>query len=165
MIYLLSANLSFLVVSLLIGLATGWWIWGRRRHRIVYITPDAADAPLARTLERQQPPMDTAPMAPPPAPAPVVRSGGPFLAAPEGQRDDLSRIKGIGPKLATRLDELGVFHYRQIAGWTPADLVEVDSYLGTFKGRIERDRWQSQARLLAAGDDDDFELEFGPAQS
>jgi len=163
MIYLLSANLSFLIVSLLIGIATGWWMWGRRRHRVVYVTTGAEDAPLARTLERQQP--AAAPPPPAPAAAPPPRAGGPFLAAPEGAKDDLTRIKGVGPKLSARLDELGVFHYRQIAGWTPAEVMEVDSHLGVFKGRIERDRWQAQAALLASGDDDDFELEFGPARS
>lgn len=164
MIYLLSANLSFLVLSLLIGLATGWWIWGRRRHRVVYVAADAGDAPLARTLERQQAAPET--LAPVSPAAPVkVEAGGPFLAAPDGEPDDLTRIKGVGPKLSARLTELGVFHYRQIAGWTSAEVAEVDRHLGVFKGRIERDRWQAQAQLLDVGNDDDFELEFGPGRS
>jgi predicted flap endonuclease-1-like 5' DNA nuclease len=108
-----------------------------------------------------------APQAVPTAPetaAPVAAS--PFLAAPDGAADDLSRIKGIGPKLSTRLAELGVFHYRQIAGWTPAQLAEVDAQLGNFAGRPERDQWQSQARLLSEGDVKAYERvhgKLGPA--
>lgn len=105
--------------------------------------------------------------APPPAaaPAPDAPAGAavpsPFLPAPDGPPDDLMAIKGIGPKLAARLSELGVFHYRQIAGWTPEQLAEVDAQLGAFQGRPERDRWQSQARLLAAGDIRGYERAHG----
>jgi predicted flap endonuclease-1-like 5' DNA nuclease len=71
------------------------------------------------------------------------------------------RIKGIGPKLSTRLAELGVFHYRQIADWTPEQLAAVDAQLGNFQGRPERDQWQSQARLLASGDVKAYERAHG----
>jgi predicted flap endonuclease-1-like 5' DNA nuclease len=99
--------------------------------------------------------------APPPAGTP-----SPFLSAPDAEVDDLTRIKGIGPKLSARLAELGVFHFAQIAGWTPEQLALVDSQLGTFQGRPERDQWQSQAALLAAGDIKAYERvhgKLGPA--
>lgn len=108
----------------------------------------AAPAPV-------QAPVDTA-RPPPPADTP-----SPFLAAPEGEPDDLSRIKGLGPKLQARLKELGVFHYRQIADWTPDQLALVDSELGQFQGRPARDQWQSQARLLASGDTRGYERAHG----
>jgi predicted flap endonuclease-1-like 5' DNA nuclease len=95
-----------------------------------------------------------------PAPTPA-EGASPFLPAPEGPADDLSRIKGIGPKLSARLTELGVFHYSQIAGWTPAQMAAVDAQLGTFQGRPERDQWQSQARLLASGDVKAYERMHG----
>lgn len=79
-------------------------------------------------------------------------AGSPFLAEPDGEPDNLRQIKGIGPKLAARLQELGVFHFRQIADWSPEQLVIVDTQLGNFQGRPERDQWQSQARLLADQD-------------
>jgi predicted flap endonuclease-1-like 5' DNA nuclease len=85
----------------------------------------------------------------------------PFLAAPEGEADDLRKIKGIGPKLETMLTEKGVFHYRQIAAWTPEQLALVDAQLGQFQGRPERDQWQSQARFLAAGDIKGYEAAHG----
>lgn len=88
-------------------------------------------------------------------------SGKPRIAAALGEPDDLRKIKGVGPKLNTLLGELGVSRYDQIAAWTPADVAEVDPYLGTFKGRIARDNWIEQAGLLARGDIAGFEAKFG----
>ncbi|MBS3961401.1 MAG: hypothetical protein KGZ61_06145 [Sandarakinorhabdus sp.] len=102
---------------------------------------------------------------PVPAPAAAAASGAdmpsPFLPAPDGEPDDLTRIKGIGPRLSALLAELGVFHFAQIASWTPEQLALVDSRLGTFRGRPERDQWQSQAALLAAGDIKAYERAHG----
>ncbi len=106
-------------------------------------------------------PVEAAPAAALLADAPVAEVPTPFLAEAEGEADDLSRIKGIGPKLSARLAALGVFHFRQIADWTPEQLAAVDAQLGTFKGRPERDQWQSQARLLAAGDVKAYERQHG----
>ncbi len=66
--------------------------------------------------------------------------------------DDLTRISGVGPKLAATLQDLGVWTYAQIAAFSAEDVAAVDDKL-TFKGRIERDDWISQAKLLAAGED------------
>lgn len=83
-----------------------------------------------------------------PAPAASAKTAGPErLAAPEGAPDDLTAIKGIGPKLSAQLNELGVFHYRQIAAWTPADGEWIDEYLA-FKGRVARENWVEQAAAL-----------------
>ena len=101
-----------------------------------------------------------APAASAPAPPPAELPS-PFLPAPDGPPDDLRAIKGIGPKLEAMLRDLGVFHYRQIAGWTPEQLALVDSQLGAFAGRPERDQWQEQARLLAAGDLKAYERAHG----
>jgi predicted flap endonuclease-1-like 5' DNA nuclease len=91
----------------------------------------------------------------------AAATASPFLPAPDGPADDLSRIKGIGPKLSARLAELGVFHYAQIADWAPEQLAAVDAQLGNFQGRPERDQWQSQARLLASGDVKAYERAHG----
>lgn len=106
-------------------------------------------------------PADRLPDTAPPVSAPPADLPSPFLAAPVGEADDLGRIKGIGPKLSTRLKELGVFHYQQIAGWTPEQMALVDAELGQFRGRPERDQWQSQARLLASGDVKAYERMHG----
>jgi NADH-quinone oxidoreductase subunit E len=62
--------------------------------------------------------------------------------------DDLKSISGIGPKLETVLNGLGVWTYRQIAEWTNEEIAWVDDYL-SFKGRIGRDDWIGQAAKLA----------------
>ena len=75
--------------------------------------------------------------------------------------DTLTLLKGLGPKAATRLAELGVTHFEQIASWDEQQVAVIDAQMGNFKGRILRDRWVEQARLLAAGDTAAFEQKFG----
>ena len=75
--------------------------------------------------------------------------------------DVLTRLKGLGPKAASRLGELGVTSFAQIASWDAGDVAAIDDLMGAFKGRIQRDRWVDQAKLLAAGDIEAFEAEFG----
>lgn len=72
-------------------------------------------------------------------------------AARDGQPDDLKQIRGVGPKLETLVNELGFYHFDQIAAWTPAEVAWVDANLTGFKGRVSRDGWVEQARVLAAG--------------
>ncbi len=75
--------------------------------------------------------------------------------------DDFTRLKGIGPKLAARLQELGINRIAQIASWDDAEIDRIDPELGRFQGRIRRDDWVTQARLLAAGEQAAFEEKFG----
>ena len=63
--------------------------------------------------------------------------------------DDLTRLVGIGPKLALGLAERGVTSYAQIAAWTQDDLAEIDKALD-LKGRAVRDAWVAQAKRFAA---------------
>ena len=79
----------------------------------------------------------------------------------EGEADDLTRMKGVGPKLRARLAELGVTRFAQIAAWSDADLAAVDAQLGAFAGRAVRDGWVEQAGYLAVGDVAGFEARFG----
>ena len=67
-----------------------------------------------------------------------------LLKEAEGTADDLTVVKGIGPKLSETLNEFGVFHFKQIASWTPENISWLDEELG-FKGRIQRDGWVDQA--------------------
>jgi len=67
----------------------------------------------------------------------------------DAEPDDLQQIKGIGPKIADRLNELGVLRLQQIAEWTPENIDWVNQHL-KFKGRIEREEWIPQAKALIA---------------
>lgn len=80
---------------------------------------------------------------------------------PEGPADDLTVLKGLGPKAAAQLNSLGITRYAQIAAWSDQDVAAADARMGAFKGRIVRDRWVEQARYLAAGDRAGFEATFG----
>jgi predicted flap endonuclease-1-like 5' DNA nuclease len=62
--------------------------------------------------------------------------------------DDLTRMTGVGPKLAGALAERGVTRFAQIAAWTADDLAAVDAALN-LKGRAVREAWVAQARRLA----------------
>ncbi len=75
--------------------------------------------------------------------------------------DDLTRLKGVGPKFAARLNELGLYRYDQLAGLNANELASLDDRLGPFRGRLARDRVQDQAHYLARGDIEGFEGKFG----
>lgn len=78
------------------------------------------------------------------------------LAAPRnGVPDDLQRIRGIGRRIEHRLNRFGIFHFGQIAAWTPAEMRWVADRLA-FPDRIQRDDWIGQAIVLAAGGDTGF---------
>lgn len=70
------------------------------------------------------------------------------LSGPQGVADDLKQISGVGPVLERKLNDLGIYHFWQIARWTEAEVAWVDGFLN-FKGRIGRDEWISQAIRLA----------------
>ena len=77
--------------------------------------------------------------------------------APAGgrNRDDLKRIKGIGVVIEKKLEAMGVTSYAQIAAWGTPEVDQVSNALD-FKGRIEREQWVSQAKILTGGGQTDF---------
>jgi predicted flap endonuclease-1-like 5' DNA nuclease len=98
--------------------------------------------------------------APKPAPAPVAApapDGKPVgLAGPRGGKaDDLKRIRGIGKQNEGRLHGLGIWHFDQIAAWNKKQIEWVGDYLA-FPGRIEREEWVAQAKVLAKGEETAF---------
>lgn len=114
-------------------------------------TDPIADEPIAASA-----PLDAAP-AQEAASAPVAPA--PVSADPAGA--PVSTLKGLGPKLAARLGELGISTVGQVAALSPEQAAALDAQLGPFAGRMERDRWIEQARFLAAGDTAGFERVFG----
>ena len=74
--------------------------------------------------------------------------------------DDLKLISGVGPKIETMLNGLGIWTFAQVAAWTDVEQSWVDGYL-RFKGRIKRDDWVRQADALARGGRDEYVRVFG----
>lgn len=74
----------------------------------------------------------------------------------DGKADNLKEIKGIGPKLEILCNTLGFYHFDQIASWTQDEVAWVNANLEGFKGRVSRDNWVEQAKILAAGGDTEF---------
>lgn len=82
----------------------------------------------------------------------VVGTKPATLPAPrDGGGDNLKRLKGVGPKFEVVLHDLGIWHFDQIAAWGPAEVAWIDANLDGFTGRVERDDWVGQAKILAAG--------------
>ena len=73
----------------------------------------------------------------------------PLFTAPEGEKDDLKKISGVGPVLEGKLNALGITTFAQVAAFSADDIAKVDDALN-FKGRIERDNWLEQAAAFAA---------------
>ena len=129
--------------------------------------PPIADAPVIAAPPPAEPAPEPAPLVDEPiaAAAPLDASPASLAAsepepAPAGA-DDFTRMKGVGPKLAERLNTLGVTSFAQIAALTPEQVATLDAELGTFQGRIHRDRWIEQAGFLARGDTAGYEAVFG----
>jgi NADH-quinone oxidoreductase subunit E len=76
-------------------------------------------------------------------------------AAKSDTADDLKQLKGVGPALEKKLHDNGVTTFAQIAAWTADDITDMDDKL-SFKGRIARDGWVDQAKLLASGEETEF---------
>lgn len=157
MIELVEANWPLLVAALLLGIVIAWWIFvASRRTKVARDRRDVLDegaSPAARNQALIDVPPTLAPQAPV---APGIAGLGDGADV-----DDLTRIKGVGPKLRDLLVSLGVTRFAQVAGWSDADIDRIDAQLGRFEGRIRRDDWREQARLLAADDTAAYEEKFG----
>lgn len=186
MLEMIETNWIVALVVLLLAVLVAWLIWGRgskerQRAETVDVLSEGAAPAERNTALIDAPPAAAAMTTIAPAPASVGMAGigevvaqaaeqeieavpAPApVAAPlaSSEADDLTRIKGIGPKLRTRLSELGVTRFEQIAGWTDADIARIDASLGSFAGRPTRDNWVEQARLLSSGDSAGYEAKFG----
>ncbi len=145
-----------------VPVTTPWVAGGRSVHvsgRKAAPKPRAKPKPEPKAKATPAPKAAQQPAQPEAAPgnlgAPVAKPAA--LAAPRGgTADDLKAIKGVGPKLEKMLHSLGFFHFDQIATWTDAEVGWVDENLQGFKGRVSRDNWVEQAKLLAEGGETEF---------
>ncbi|HEU4961367.1 MAG TPA: hypothetical protein VFT56_13285 [Sphingomonas sp.] len=164
-----AAHLGIIVILVIAAILVIWW--GSRlraRHR----SERDAGKPAATAERTATPAPVEPPVAPPPPPLADTTTGAlvePESAAPtappppaDGEAGKpVTLLKGLGPKVAARLAELGITTVGQIAALSPAEAEALDAELGAFRGRMARDRWIEQAQLLAAGDRAGFEARFG----
>ena len=150
----------FIVVGVLLG-----WIFCSELKPLVQSneTSTAPSAPESAPAPAAEPAPVTAPVAQAKeVEAPVVEAVEDAVrpealsGARDGGADDLKMIKGVGPKLEIMLNELGFYHFDQIAGWSAAEVAWVNDNLTGFKGRVSRDNWVEQARKLASGQETEF---------
>ncbi len=170
------------LAGLSLGLALWQWRQRKDRAEISRqrLEGEAASDRLRLRLTSIQEPepvidlTDTRPAdAPSAAPSPALAEGSPVLsivvdppaaepapvAAPgatngngSGRRDDLKRIKGIGPVMERSLNEQGIHSFEQLANLTKTEIDQLTSAIAAFPGRIERDDWVGSARRLIDAD-------------
>ena len=173
----IEANWLLIGLVLAIAIVIGWYIFhAARRTRVTGERRDVLDegaAPAARNQALIDAPTAAPSRSPVPMTPPLDGGAASEAAAVPSTRatvqrasggsanDDLTRLKGVGPKLAAQLGELDVTRFAQIAAWGEPDIDRIDAQLGRFAGRIRRDSWVAQAKLLAAGDDAGFAEKFG----
>ncbi|WP_454278872.1 hypothetical protein [Sphingomonas sp. Marseille-Q8236] len=140
-------------------------------------TPAPNPAPTPAPVPPPAMPAPTAPEEPVAAPEPLsdepVAAAAPLSASPAAEAaptaapldrpedQPITLLKGLGPKLTQKLAEHGIATVGDMASLSEAQAQALDAQLGPFSGRMGRDRWLEQARLLAAGDRAGFEAVFG----
>ena len=116
----------------------------------------AKKAPAKKAAAKKAPAKTTSAKADAPAKATGKPKRPRTMKAPrKAGADDLKQLKGVGPKLEQTLNELGFWHFDQVAKWGADEIAWVDDNL-KFKGRIERDGWVEQAKTLAEGGETEF---------
>ena len=174
--------LAFLALLAIVVVFAIWWGASLKRQRVagerqLVANREAAEkgAPGSTTVHAAPPPPEPpSPLADEPVvaaapldanPAALAADLPPEPVAPEAPAAppaiEITQLKGLGPKLAATLAELGYTRVEQIAALTPSAAEHLDARLGAFKGRMARDRWIEQAKLLNAGDKAGYEAEFG----
>lgn len=127
-----------------VGLGVGRAEVVAAQPRVAVVAVAAVDAGMAPSGDAQVAHDRTAPVAEP--------EGGIYgrRAVAVQPAEDLTRITGIGPKVAASLNEAGVTRFAQIAGWDEDAIDAMAAQIGRGAGLIRRDDWVGQARALAA---------------
>ena len=150
---LIEAYWPYLAIAFVIGLAVAWLVFvSNRKTSVITQKKDVLDEGAERAA-RNQALID--------APGGAAKVEPAAASKPTQTSDDLTRIKGLGPKIAIILQEQGITEYAQIAAWDDAEIDRIDALLDRFAGRIRRDSWVEQAKLLSGGDEAGFVQKFG----
>lgn len=168
--FLLGEIWILLILAALLGVLVGWIIWGRRSDADDHSSDleacvrasQAKDAKIT-SLEKDLEACQSASKMDEDFDGDGTEEGTnegvkpSTLDAPrDGKADDLKMIKGVGPALEKLCNKLGFYHFDQVAAWTADEVAWVDANLEGFKGRVSRDEWVVQAKILAAGGETEF---------
>lgn len=188
MMTVIDANLLPLIIALAIGFIIGWWMFRRSQAKRrdselgASLRSEAIEEPLGEPPPPVRPYMRNRPIRDgidtqerrgvtgmTGGAAAMADVAGEVLGvdaqtkapAESGPPDNLQTLKGVGPKLAQKLNENGITRFEQLAALSGNEVAMLDAKLGPFKGRLERDRIVEQASYLARGDREGFEARFG----
>lgn len=169
--FLLGEIWLLMLLATLLGLLAGWLIWSRGSSNMdnnLQAQLDACRADLRACRADHEVMVSATPVATAPVDNFDYDGDGIVEGENEGTRpealdgprggvaDDLKQVKGIGNKMEVLCNSLGFYHFDQIANWSSDEIAWVDANLEGFKGRVTRDEWVSQAKVLAAGGATEF---------
>ncbi|BAT60271.1 30S ribosomal protein S2 [Variibacter gotjawalensis] len=80
-------------------------------------------------------------------PAEVPAGGFEVLSGPRGQADDLKKLPHVSPDVEKKLNDLGIFHYWQLAALGPKDATRIGEEVG-LPGRVKS--WIEKSQKLTA---------------
>ena len=143
----------FLFASYIVGCFLGSWLRALFSVKPAEEKVTLESAPVAAT----PPAVAAAAVAAPAVASEHVYPGAKpsSIEKPVDGADDLKLIRGIGPKNEKILNDLGIYRFCQIGAWSADNAEWVGHYIA-FPGRIERERWIEQGRLLCAGVETDY---------
>lgn len=161
MVALFDAYWPVVLIGLLIGLVIGYLIF-RPRQRVRLSDNRPLRPHMAATPSERRGVASAGAAAMSDVAGPMIGTKvHPHLPGASGPPDDLEKLKGVGPKLASILNAHGLTRFDQIAKLSHGEIERLNSELGAFRGRLTRDRIVEQADYLARGDIDGFEHKFG----
>ncbi|MEM7289710.1 MAG: FtsX-like permease family protein [Pseudomonadota bacterium] len=144
-------SLLLIAVAFILGCLVGallHWLFADKPHSAIEPV-EAKPEPMPLVAE---PKPDPKPKTPPkPSAKKEVPPPPPPPPSPTAKKDDLKRIRGIGPQNEARLNSIGITTFAQVAAWKAADQRDIGERL-SFPGRIEREDWVKQAKVLAKGE-------------
>ena len=143
MLSLIAQMICCLILAAILGFVIGWLLRGAPKEEKLAAKAGVSDSQLEtkerriRELEEENRRLF--------ADLEACRASRP---AAKPAKDDLKKIKGIGPYLEEKLNSLGIYSYLQIASLTESEAKEIEKQLEHFNDRIYRDNWIAQAKQL-----------------
>lgn len=124
------------------------WAAGLPGAAMARVTTEAAPVQAGAEPDSDMAPSGDAQMVR--VPVPLTEPESSIYGRREAPADDLTRITGVGPKIAAALNEAGVTRFDQVAGWDDAAIEAMAARIKRGAGRIRSDDWVGQARRLVA---------------